>query len=201
MTIRRQYLVGAGTAVTGLLGVGTNTALAQTVPKGIYFTDVNEAGEYFILAYLGDTPVDLTDYRVNFEFNGEVNQIRQFGTDAEVATGSDLTFEPGERLIVATGAKNVSDADVIFNYKGPVLNNDKSDTHAILTPDEKRVVAQSDQSPPKNARTGAATPESGTETSTEANAPTIAEGGSTRTNTDADANADAATETRDEGCS
>ena len=167
MANRRQYLFGAGTAAAALVGVGvSNTVLAQnTTPENIYITNVNEEGEYFVVENRNDSPFDLTNYHVNFEYNGEVNQVREFGPDTTTPEGQNLTIEAGGRFVIATGAKEVADADVVFDYAGSVLNNDMTDTYAILTPDQSRVIARSDQAPP----TSTATPnEEATTTKTDA---------------------------------
>ncbi len=184
MTNRRQYLVGAGTAAATLLGVGASNAIAQnTAPEGIYFTDVNAEGEYLVLKNRGQSTVDLREYYIDFEHNGNVDQTRRFGTDATVSAGADLTFEPGERLVVATGAENVPEAHVTFDYKGPVINNETPDSFALLMPDKETVVAEADKNPsPPPADTS--TPESGAEsTTTEADTPTATDTTTTEADT------------------
>ena len=191
MTNRRQYLVGAGTAAATLLGIGASSAVAQnTAPKGIYFTDVNAEGEYLVLENRGQSTVDLREYYIDFEHNGNIDQTRRFGTDATVSAGADLTFEPGERLVVATGAENVPEAHVTFGYEGPVINNETPDSFALLMPDKETVVAEADKNPsPPPADTS--TPESGAEsTTTEADTPTATD----TTTTEADADTTTTTE-------
>ena len=200
MTNRRQYLASAGTAAAALLGVGASNAIAQNAtPENIVITGVNADGEYFTVENRGDDPFDLTGYHLNFEYNGEVNQIREFGPDTTVPDGQNLTIPANSEFVVATGAKSVPDADVTFNYEGPVLNNDRSDTYAILTPDESRMVASSGKTPP----TDASTPESGAKsTTTEADTPTAtdtataeADTQTTRTRTDTTSTPESGTQT------
>lgn len=213
MTSRRQYLVGAGSVAAAILGVGAGNAVAQNAtPEGVYITNVDEAGESFVVENRGDAPFGLTGYHVNFEYDGQVDQVREFGPDTTVPEGGSLTVPAGGEFVVATGAENVADADVVFNYEGPVLNNDGTDTYAILTPDGSEVIARSDDdvppadTPTPEQGTGSATAEADTATgtttesatATEADATTTAEADTrtpTQTQTDADTAAASDSET------
>lgn len=190
MTSRRQYLFGTGTVTAALLGVGPGTALAQNAaPDGIYFTDVFADQEYLVIENRGESEVNLEEYYINFEYNGEQNQIRQFGADAEVASGADLTFEPGERLVIATGAESVPEAHITFNYEGPVINNDTPDSFALLMPDGETVVAAADKNP-SPPPTDTPTSEEATTTETDTTTQTTTE---TATQTTTETSTDTAT--------
>ena len=196
MTNRRQYLVGAGTAAATLLSVGASNAIAQNAtPEKLYITEVYPEAEYLVVENVGDGPVDLTNYYMNFEYNGEVDQIRQFGPNTTVPDGQDLTVEAGERFVIATGAADVADADVTFDYDGSVIRNDGSDTFAIFRPDGETVVAEADKNP-SPPPTDTPTPEKGEATTTEAGAQTTTETDTaTQTTTGTDATTKTSTRT------
>ncbi|EJN59176.1 lamin tail domain-containing protein [Halogranum rubrum] len=125
---RRTFLAGVGAAATGL--VGANTVMAQE-DSALRFATVDATGEYVVVENTGDSPFDLSGYYMEFEYKQNVSQSRQFPSGAVVDAGGTLT--------VASGAKDVADADVTFGYEGSVIN-DEVDYLAILEPDESTVV-------------------------------------------------------------
>lgn len=183
MANRRQYLFGAGTAAAALLGIGaSHTVLAQNAaPEGIYFTEVHPRAEYLVIENRGKSTIDLTEYYINFEYGDETDQNRQFESDGTVTAGSDLVLRLGEKLVVATGAEPVSDADVTFGYTRPEINNTEPDNFALLMPDGETVVDESGKNP--NPPTSTATPEEDTETTTEADTATTTQTEATNTAT------------------
>lgn len=157
---RRTFVAGVGAAVTGL--AGANTVLAQE-DSSLQIVDADREGEYVVIENQGDSAFDLSGYYMEFEYKQNVSQRRQFPADTVIAAGSTL--------VVATGAREVPDADVTFNYEGSVIRNDEVDYLAILTPDESTVVATYSTS---GTLPGTATPEP-TPEATETPEPTPAE--------------------------
>ncbi|SFK83197.1 Lamin Tail Domain [Halogranum rubrum] len=142
---RRTFLAGVTAAATGL--VGTNTVLAQE-DSALRFATVDATGEYVVVENTGDSPFDLSGYYMEFEYKQNVSQSRQFPSGTVVDAGGTLT--------IASGAKDVADADVTFGYEGSVIN-DEVDYLAILEPDESTVVVSYRTSDPLPTET--ATPE------------------------------------------
>ncbi len=67
--------------------------------------------------------VDVSGYVVEFEYDND-------GTDQRRTLPEGTVIGGGQSLIVATGAKEVPEADVKLDYDGDVLNNDDTDVVA-----------------------------------------------------------------------
>lgn len=102
----------------------------------VRIVDIDAPGERVVLENVGDRPVDLTGYRLDFEYGQPAEQVRTFPQETGLA--------PGERLVVETGAEPPGEppADVRFTYEAPVLNNVDPDTVALLTPDDELVTSR-----------------------------------------------------------
>ena len=117
--------------------------VAPTDPTAlpVRITGIDAPNERVELRNLGDRTVDLTGYRLDFEYGQPAEQTRTFPADTRLA--------PGERLVVETGAEPPGDppADVRFTYLTPVLNNVDPDTVAVLTPGGEPVAKRRDRAP------------------------------------------------------
>ncbi|WP_228546091.1 lamin tail domain-containing protein [Halegenticoccus tardaugens] len=131
-------MIGAGAAALGIAGLGAGSTVIASDHSGLAFAEVNAEDEYVVIENTGDEGFDLSGYWMEFEHGQNVSQAREFPDGAVV--------EAGETLTVASGAEDVDDADVTFDYDRGVINNDGSDTMAILEPDEETVVVTSDES-------------------------------------------------------
>ena len=107
----------------------------------IRIVGIDAPNERVVLRNAGDRPVDLTGYRLDFEYRQPADQTRTFPPDTVVGTG--------DRLVVETGAEPPGDpaADVRFTYRAPVLNNVDPDTVAVLTPGGDLVTERRDRTP------------------------------------------------------
>ncbi|MFC4359233.1 lamin tail domain-containing protein [Halobium salinum] len=119
-------------AAVGALGLG-GTALAQEdQPDFLEFTEVNNDAEYVVLTNYSNEDFDLSNYVINFEANNpEVDQTKSFPSGTVVPANGSIK--------IATGAEDQT-GDVVFDYEGPVMNNDDQDLIAIETPDRSRTV-------------------------------------------------------------
>lgn len=142
-------LITVALVATAGIGIGT-TAFASTAPDDLRFTQVSGEYEYVVITNFGDTTVDLSGYVMEFEYGQQVNQTKVFPDGTTIA--------PGEELVVASGAEPVPnrEVDVRFDYEGAVINNDGSDTMAILAPDGSVVVTE-DAAPPTDTATATPT--------------------------------------------
>ncbi|WP_170864665.1 lamin tail domain-containing protein [Halogranum amylolyticum] len=121
-------------------------------------TAVNPEEEYVVIKNEGSSAVDLSGYIMEFEYKQNVSQDKTFP--------SGTTIEAGQSILVASGAVDVDNADVTFDYEGEVINNE-SDQVAVLTPDGNVVASASVGEVPSEApeETETETPEA-TETET-----------------------------------
>lgn len=121
--------------ITAAVGIGTGTS-TQKHSTSLVFREINPEDEWVVIENIGSSTIDLSGYYMEFELGQEVSQTSEFP--------EGTTIEPGETLKVASGASEVGDADISFDYDGSVINDDRSDTLAILEPDEQTVVVTSD---------------------------------------------------------
>lgn len=136
-TNRRRFVFGIGVAVTATMSVSAGSpALSSEHSNALVFREINPEDEWVIIENTGSSAVDLSGYYMEFEFRQQVSQTRRFPRGTAI--------ESGETLKVASGAEEVGDADVTFDYEGAVINNDGSDILAIFEPDEETVVINSE---------------------------------------------------------
>lgn len=177
---RREILSGLG--MLAVTGVGATTVLGDsdysTERKNIDIKEVNAESEYVVFVNNSDSDLDISNFVVAFDYmNPEYDQRR--------ALPKGTTISANGTLKVATGAKDVADADVTFDYDGEVLNNDEPDTVALLTtnPVEDEAIAS------KSVNTSTSTTEETTteETTTidESSTTTTDNGGETTTTSSA----------------
>lgn len=127
---RRQTLVGAAALVSG---AGVQTAIGQDDSPPLAFVEVAAEAEYVIIANVSGETFDLTGYSINFEVGQEVDQVSEF-TDG-------TAIEAGGQLKIATGYKDVEDADVTFDYTGNgAIRNDGSDVVGIIDSEGEIVI-------------------------------------------------------------
>jgi predicted phage baseplate assembly protein len=118
--------------------------------------DIDAPSERVVLENAGSRPVDLTGYRLDFEYGQPAEQTRTLPPDTRL--------DAGGRLVVETGAEPPGDppADVRFTYRAPVLNDVDPDTVALLTPSGDLVTSRRDRTPSGTAssvlRSGHSTP-------------------------------------------
>ena len=134
MPTTRRNVLGA-VATLAAIGAGATQVIGQDgLP--IEITQVKSEEEYVTLENTSMDDVDISGYVVAFEYGNEGTDQRRTLPDGSVIGG-------GQSFFVATGAKQVPEADVTFDYEGEVLNNDDEDVVALLTPDESTVIAKS----------------------------------------------------------
>lgn len=95
-------------------------------PGPIVISEVYPVRELVVITNRSDDPFDLSDYRIDFEYNQPAVQVRQFP--------DGTTLAAGESLVLATGSKSIGPADLQFDYRRHVINRADADVIAILTP-------------------------------------------------------------------
>ena len=102
-------------------------ATTDAVAGPLAVTELYPVRELVVVTNYSGGPVDLSSYRVDFEYNQPATQVRQFP--------EETTLDADESLLVATGTKSDGPADVRFDYRRHVLNRTEPDVVAVLTPD------------------------------------------------------------------
>jgi hypothetical protein len=127
MTQSNRFLPLALAAVL-VFSVAGGASLAGTVAAAedpsLRIVEVDAEGEYVVVENNGDETVDLDFAEIDFEANGEADEVATFPVGTAI--------EPGKRLVVATGAEPVADADVEFDFDSGVVESD--DQIVIQTP-------------------------------------------------------------------
>jgi hypothetical protein len=127
----RNVLTGIGMVTT--VGFGATQAIAQsdqddaTEPSPV-ITEVREEAEWIMIENLGTGIYDASNHWVEFEYKGEVHQRRQLPEGTELGS-----------VLIATGAKEVDNTDITFDFESEVINNDRTDAIALLTPEGEPV--------------------------------------------------------------
>lgn len=118
---------------------GVRRPVASALPVRVVGIDAH--AERVVLRNEGDRPVDLTGFRLDFEFGQSADQSRTVPVDTHVA--------PGDLLVVETGAEppGTPAADVRFTFTRPVVNTVDPDTVALCTPGGDPVHALTDEAP------------------------------------------------------
>lgn len=148
MASRRSVLAGVGVSLASVAGFGTavaqQTGTENETDLPVYITNVDERAETFEIVNRGSEAVDLSNYRIDLEYDQPDNQIRSLGSVPDIPAGGSVTVE--------TGATDAS-ADVSLGYSrnDEQINNSDPDTIALLSPDGD-LVRTSDEEPP--AQTG-----------------------------------------------
>ncbi len=153
-TARRKIL--SSMAAVAAIGVGTTQVFGQS-NLNIGIQEVNYEGEYVVFVNSGSEDADISGYIVAFEYGND-------GTNQRRPLGNDVVIPAGETLTVATGAEEMADADVTFDYEGSVLRNDETDIVALLTADGEMVVMSEET--PVMTTTTTTTEENGNDDST-----------------------------------
>ena len=127
MTQSNRFRPLALAAVLVLAAVG-GASLAGTVAAvedpPLRIVEVDAEDEYVVVENVDDETVDLDFAQIDFEANGEADQLGEFPAGTAV--------EPGGRLVVATGAEPVADADVELEFDSGVVESD--DRIVVQTP-------------------------------------------------------------------
>lgn len=180
MPTRRQFTLSIGVAAIGASFTQSVFGSRQQDTPEITFGQINEEGEWLVLHNEEDTDVDIEDWYINWEArNEEQDQWDQFkekyGATSIPANGS---------IKVATGYKEVQDADVQFENDAGRMNNDGGDVYAVYLPDQQTEVANSEENrheeggePSPTASPTATETETETATETETESPTPTESG------------------------
>lgn len=100
----------------------------STETEAIVVSQIYPVRELVEITNRSDAAIDLTGYRIDFEYNQPTVQIRAFP--------EGTTLQAGESLLVATGTKSIGPADLRFDYRRHVLNRGDPDVVAILAPDD-----------------------------------------------------------------
>lgn len=131
-----RHWVRARVSGDGFRPAGVEPVDPPAVPVRV--VDVDAPAERVVLENDGDREVDLTGYRLDFEYGQPAEQVRTFPMGTLVGAG--------ERLVVETGAEPPGDppADVRFTYLTAVLNDADPDTVALLTPAGDPVTSRRD---------------------------------------------------------
>lgn len=136
---RRSVVAGSGTAITGLLGVGSQV-LADEHAIPVIIADVNPMEETVVLENIGNDAVDLAGYRIDWEHSEEQTQTDAFE--------ESVTIEAGAQLVVWSGFQSTQIPEVEYDYRivnhgNGRINDDNLDVVAFLSPGGE-VVATSD---------------------------------------------------------
>ena len=176
---KRTFLAGIATTVA--VGASATSVLGQS-DYAVACSEIAYEDEYVVFANNGESTADVSGFTVAFEYSSDIDQRR------DLPDGT--TIDAGARLIVATGAKPVEDADVTFDYEGEVLNNSGDDVVALLDTDGNEVCTIGGQSTETETAT-----EEPTETETETDESTSTE---TETTTETETETAEPTETESE---
>lgn len=160
---RRRVLVGTGFAIAGVAGASTAFAAQDNGSQpNITFGETNAEEEWLVLHNEGDSAVSIQGYYLNWEHaNDNQDQWDQFTDD----TGA-TSIPAGDSITVASGYKEVEDADVTFDNDAGRMNNNQEDVYAIMASDQETVIARSDEDQRQAGSSPTATP-TDTETATE----------------------------------
>lgn len=138
---RRQTILG-GAALMSTAGLGISVSAQEDSP--FLFVDVNAERESVTIKNVSSEEIDVSEYGINFEVGQNEDQIRRFseGTWSQ----EDTVLSATETLTIATGARDVQDADVTFNYTRGEIRNDGSDVVGIVNPDSELLIRSDDDS-------------------------------------------------------
>lgn len=172
--MRRQVLLGTGVAIAGLSAVSNALGTQDDTPE-ITFGEINNEGEWLVLHNEEGTDINIENWYINWEDENEnVDQWDQF----QGQYGTTI-IEAESSIKVATGAEDVSDADVNFERDGHVMNNDGNDVYALYLQDQQTEVANSEddrhEATPTPTEEATPTPKEETPTKTEEETPTETE--------------------------
>ena len=132
---RRRFLLGAGAAVAGTVGISSTGVFGASDGPQLVFTDINPEDEFLVVKNVSGEKMDLSDYVVDFGYENEDESQR-----ATIEEGTTISAG-GTLKIVADANEGEAGVSVDREY---VMNNDGEDVYAILTP-EGSVVARSDE--------------------------------------------------------
>jgi hypothetical protein len=131
-TSRRSVLAGTGAAAAGLLAVGSNvSADGHDVP--VVIESVTPREDLIVLRNEGDSDVDLSGYVIRWLYNNPDNT-------QEDALPEDTVIEAGGTLRITSGFYD-TEADVTYDYGNGRINNDGTNTIALLTPSQQEEVS------------------------------------------------------------
>ncbi|RBI60396.1 hypothetical protein DMJ13_18975 [halophilic archaeon] len=134
---RRKFLLGAGAAVAGTVGISSTSVSGASDGPQLVFTEINDEDEYLVVKNTSGEKIDLSGYIVDFGFLDDDEGDEQKGT---IEQGT--TVDAGSTLkIVADAGKGEVGVGVDREY---VMPNDEEEVYAIVSP-EGKVVARSDQ--------------------------------------------------------
>ncbi|WP_231185542.1 hypothetical protein [Haladaptatus sp. DYF46] len=120
-----------GTGATLVTGEDANAY------SSLYFASVTPEREMVTFGNESIHDVDVSGCVVAFEYgNSETNQRQTIPSGTKIGGG--------QRLIVATGAEEVPEADVTFDYDSEVIDNDGNDVITLLSPDKSEVLCSSE---------------------------------------------------------
>lgn len=139
---RREFAIGFGTAVAAVGAAGTTFALQQDDQSELTFGEINADAEYLVIHNEEDTDIDIDGYVMDWEHaNEDYSQEDEFADEY-----GTTVIDAEDSITVATGARDVEDADVDFEHheNDEQMRNDGSDVYAILD-ESGEVIARSDE--------------------------------------------------------
>lgn len=131
--------MGTGVGVAGFGGVTTALGAQSDVPE-ITFGEMNEEQEWLVLHNEGNQDVDIKGWYINWEARNE----NQDQWDEFQEKFGATTIKAENVIKVATGYKEVDDADVTFENNAGRMNNDGDDVYAVYRKDQETEVANSE---------------------------------------------------------
>lgn len=148
-TSKRSFLKLVGSSALALgsvAGAGVGAAQESDTPNysSVMFKEVNPEEEYFVLLNASSGDIYLSGAVAAMGYEGSEEQRRAFPDEPKREYAPDgpvaYVYNP---LKVATGAKDVPDADVTLGFDEPVMSDDQSDVYTVLDSDGD-VMARSD---------------------------------------------------------
>ena len=147
---RRGVLTGTLTVAGIGLGTVGNVAAHATEASSshtdsITFGEIHNEGEWLVLHNEGSDDLDISGFQIDFEYGQQDDQTRVFRAQygaTMIPAGGSITVATGADP--SQGGTPAENPDVQFDFGRARMNDDDSDTYAILDP-EGNVVARSDQ--------------------------------------------------------
>ncbi|WP_394741082.1 lamin tail domain-containing protein [Natronococcus roseus] len=134
---RRAVLAGAGAAVAGLVGIGSQAAAdGHGVP--VVIESVTPEQDLIVLRNEGESTVDLSGYVVDWLYNNpDYDQSDSLPSGTEIAPGGELRI---------TSGYYDTDADVTYDYEAGRIDNEGTNVIALYTPSRSNAVSVYDTS-------------------------------------------------------
>ncbi|MFU8866623.1 hypothetical protein [Natronococcus sp.] len=134
---RRAVLAGAGAAVAGLVGIGSQVA-ADGHDVSVVIESVTPEQDLIVLRNEGESTVDLSGYIVDWLYNNpDYDQSDSLPSGTEIEAGGELRI---------TSGYYDTEADVTYDYAAGRINNDHTNVIALYTPSRSNAVSVYDTS-------------------------------------------------------